>query len=72
MKKLKVTRTITSVTIEPFNEDFYPNMNLEQAVEYEKSLEAADFGEYFFDGEGPNGEEFPAVETTVEVIGSDA
>jgi hypothetical protein len=60
-KRLKITRTLVSTSETPFNNDYYPNMSIEEAVAYEKSAEDGEWEENLFDTD-------LTVETSVEIL----
>ncbi len=64
-KKLKVTRTVTSVQRTPYNDQYYSDMTIEEAIAMESDPNETDWKDYFFDNDGIN------VKTTVEVIEGD-
>jgi hypothetical protein len=66
MKKLRITRVITTTEVIPYGEGYYDGMTLEEAIKDEQDAGPENgWGEYIF--EDPN----VSYTTTVEVIDED-
>jgi hypothetical protein len=49
MKKIRVTRIVTSISETPHNEEYYPGMSKADIIAMEKDPEQPEWQEYFFD-----------------------
>ena len=64
MKKLKITRIVRNSSTLPYNEQYYPGITIEEAIQLEREGEDS-WEEGFFEGENLN------IQTFVEVVEDD-
>lgn len=66
MKKLKVTRIVTSSNTCPYNDDYYPmHDSIEAAAEYERNLPVEEWAEFFLEDNINN---IDSVQSFVEIV----
>jgi flagellar basal body rod protein FlgG len=64
VKKLKVTRIVTSSGVSPYNEKYYPQFaSIEEAAEYERNQPVEEWADFFFEESNVD-----SVQSFVEIV----